>query len=162
MDTFQLKDICSKDKDIEKYFVGVFAIDKLPKRVPYPCCIIANTQPSGHPGEHWVALYIDEQKRGNYFCSYGQTPPAIIEQWIKKNTEEYELTTKRIQGSFSTTCGQYCLFYLHFRCCNVTHNTIASLFSCDLRENDLLVNAFINGLYDQDLRVLNHNFMKIK
>ena len=160
MNALELETICNKDKEIQKYFLGVFAVNKLPKRVPYPCCIIANTQPSTHPGEHWVAIYIDEQNRGNYFCSYGKTPPPIIEQWIKKNTEEYELMSKRIQGSFSTTCGQYCLFYLHFRCCNVTHVTIASLFSSELRENDLIVNSFINGLYDQHLLVFNPNFVK--
>jgi hypothetical protein len=58
MDTEELKRLCKLDKQIAPYFIGIFPSDRLPKMiVTRPGCLIANTQASDHPGEHWVALY---------------------------------------------------------------------------------------------------------
>ena len=159
MDAKQLKKICSLDIDIEKYFLGVFPVDKLPKHVPYPSCLIANTQPSSDPGEHWVAIYIDPVGKATHFCSYGKEPGPVICKWLNEHTNQWVATTRRIQGGISTTCGQYCLFYLHFRCRSMPVHVIISLFSSDFRENDCIVTAFINSLYDQNTRVFDARFM---
>ena len=39
-------------------FDGVFSIDRLPSN---PCLLVYNTDPSHRPGEHWVAMYVDEK-----------------------------------------------------------------------------------------------------
>ena len=39
------------------HFLGCFPLDGLPSfPTTFPKCMIINTQPSGHPGEHWVCL----------------------------------------------------------------------------------------------------------
>ena len=160
MDSTELSKICSFDKDVTKYFLGVFPVDKLPKHVPYPCCLIANTQPSSHQGEHWVAVFIDESKQGSYFCSYGQAANKQLTKWMNVHSSDWINSRKQLQGFISTTCGQYCLCYLHFRCNGVVHNTIMSLFSSDYHENDLIVTTFINGLYAQNTLVFDSTFIK--
>jgi hypothetical protein len=159
MNGTELTKICNEDKIVNGYFQGVYPIDLLPKRVPYPCCFIANTKPSGHEGEHWIAIHCDENKRGNYFCSYGREPKPGFKQWLNKHTEAWKHVQKRIQGNGSTTCGQYAACYLHFRCRDVSTKTFLSLFSRDLSENDQIVTAFINGYYDEDTKVLNESFI---
>ena len=159
MDSKQLQHICSLDTNIQKQFLGVFPVDKLPKHVPYPCCLIANTQPSSHKGEHWVALFIDDEKQGTYFCSYGQDANKQLNKWMNLHTSNWINSRKRLQGVVSTTCGQYCLLYLHFRCSDVTHQTVMSLFSSDYNENDIIVTTFINALYDQNTRVFDSHFI---
>ena len=49
-----------------KTFCGVFPSDKLPQTIEkYPCGIVANTDPSDKPGEHWIALFISIEQKGS-------------------------------------------------------------------------------------------------
>ena len=51
----------------------VVAKDTLPEVVStYPSAFVCNTHDSDQPGEHWVAMYVDEI--GDYFDPYGQKP----------------------------------------------------------------------------------------
>lgn len=144
MNTVELDKLCRDDKEISKLFVGVFACDRLPERIPIPCCLIGNTKPSTHPGEHWVAIYIDEESRGTYFCSYGQEPNAKIRSWLHKQTDEWKRSKQKIQGVLSLTCGHYCVSYLYFRCRSLSLTNFLSLFTNDYEENDLIVSNFID------------------
>ena len=51
----------------------VVAKDTLPEVVcTYPFSFVCNTHEGDKPGEHWVAMYVDEI--GDYFDPYGQKP----------------------------------------------------------------------------------------
>ena len=51
----------------------VVAKDTLPEVVStYSSAFVCNTHDSHQPGEHWVAMYVDEI--GDYFDPYGQKP----------------------------------------------------------------------------------------
>ena len=39
-----------------------------------PAAFVCNTDDGDEPGEHWIALYLDADGRGDYFCSYGLPP----------------------------------------------------------------------------------------
>ena len=55
----------------EKNFIGVFALDKLPKKkVNRPVSMIINNEVSGEKGEHWVSLVM-LKKQAYYFDSFG-------------------------------------------------------------------------------------------
>ena len=45
----------------------------------YPAAIVCNTHDSDRPGEHWVAMYVDTERRGDYFDSYGLQPLIIYD-----------------------------------------------------------------------------------
>ena len=54
----------------------VVAKDTLPEVVStYSSAFVCNTHDSDQPGEHWVAMYVDEL--GDYFDPYGQKPQHI-------------------------------------------------------------------------------------
>ena len=54
-------------------YYEVVAKDTLPEVVSrYPSAFACNTYDSDQPGEHWVAMYVDEI--GDYFEAYGQRP----------------------------------------------------------------------------------------
>jgi len=66
-----------------RIFRGVFARDQL-ENVSldrYPIAFVVNTDKSSGPGEHWVAIFIDQNGRGYYFDSYGRPPLKEIDQF---------------------------------------------------------------------------------
>ena len=49
-------------------FDGVFSIDNLPDD---PRLLVCNTDPSDKPGRHWIAIYVGDDGRGDFFDSLG-------------------------------------------------------------------------------------------
>jgi hypothetical protein len=160
MDTLVIRELCMKDKIINGIFMGVYPSDRLPKVISVPSCLIANTKPHNHPGEHWVAIYINRNAEATYYCSYGAPPQESILKWLETNTVKWERTRRRIQSDKSTTCGQYCVFFLHFACRIVTNPEIYDLFTNNYCENDLIVTGFINGFYDTNTVVRDSRFFE--
>ena len=61
-------------------FDGVYAADRLPND---PRLLVCNTDPSHKLGEHWVAIYVDEEGRyGEYFNSFGRPPPVTFRRYL--------------------------------------------------------------------------------
>lgn len=120
------KDIfaCLKShKSTQKSFFGIYPFDKLPNinklrklnKDQKQIYIIVNTQPSSKPGEHWFALCIQNNKNNlphEYFDSYGNKPPPKIVQYL----ENFLIFSKKqIQNNLTTTCGQWCMYYILFK-----------------------------------------------
>ena len=51
----------------EKYYIGTFSRDLLPNDLPLmrKAGLIVNTDTHDLPGEHWIAIYLDKNGRGN-------------------------------------------------------------------------------------------------
>ena len=47
-------------------FYGVYPANKIPKLSSLPALIVSNTGTSSGPGEHWIVLYVDENRRREY------------------------------------------------------------------------------------------------
>lgn len=157
MDSLTLVRLCRKDGDLSKIFLGVFPCDKLPS-VSYPACFIANTEPSTSSGEHWVAVFINKEGYGDYFCSYGL--PPVFPNFMDKNCYDWNFNQKRIQGTFSTTCGQYCVFFLFCRAKGLPMYKFMSLFTSNYHENDSIVTAFINGKFNVNTLLYDHTMFQ--
>lgn len=139
----------------EKYFGGVVACDELPQRIlknNQPIAFIINTDPKTLPGQHWLAVFITEKRSGEFFDSYGNPPdykyfPKSIYRFLQRNCVKISYNTRQVQDLFSTTCGQHCLFFLLQRCKgNSFTDIIHSMYSDDLRKNDVLVSRFVKKL----------------
>jgi hypothetical protein len=61
MDTKDIERFINRDKVWRATFQGVFSSDTLPIN---PRLLICNTGPSSKPGQHWVAIHVDEFGRG--------------------------------------------------------------------------------------------------
>jgi hypothetical protein len=96
-------------------FIGVFAIDMLPKRVPVRkhVKLVINLQPSNLRGSHWVAINRSSNGTGEYFDSYGRIPPHDIQRWLAKNTKNWTYNTTVTQSPFDiNACGYLCIEFL--------------------------------------------------
>jgi|SRR5271170_199492 len=99
-------------------FEGVFASDKLPKKLQlYPASVVANTDPAHKPGTHWIAYYFDDQGHLDYFDSYGLPPTAYpgLSEFAAANSVTVSYNDRQIQGYDTDVCGQYCIAFIAHR-----------------------------------------------
>jgi len=113
--------------------LGVFPADRLPSvqniqsalaNAGNCCCFIANTDPKGQPGKHWVLFIATLMDRGRiqleYFDSYGLPMPMHADLYDACCRNGYlrlvnECNTVCLQDVGSSVCGYYCLLVAHFR-----------------------------------------------
>lgn len=130
MNTIQLTVDMLSNKDIKKYFRGVFPSDKLPQKFKKPALLIANTDPSTSRGSHWVAFYIPKKGKPEYFDSLGQIPEKKeFLEFLRKHGKTFTHNKKRLQGAYSTNCGHYCAVYLYFKAKQMSFKQFLDLFS---------------------------------
>ncbi len=152
-----------RDRFGDLYFRGVYAADQIQnqKVTKYPSGFIMNTDPISKEGQHWVAMYIDERGRGEFFCSYGTSPEIYkFDKWIIKNTQSWTYNAKRLQGSTSSVCGHYCIFYLLHRFRKIPLSSLQDMFTKDHSLNDVLVNNFISERFNFDTPITDSDFLK--
>jgi hypothetical protein len=125
MDEQTIRNILSKDKYTKDIFVNVFARDELPNKIKYPSCIVLNTKPRNHSGEHWLCIYYDEHGIAYFFDSYGKHPSYFnLESYLDNTSIRYIYNTRKIQGK-SSYCGYYCLLFLLLK----SRNELAKFFA---------------------------------
>jgi hypothetical protein len=144
MNTGQLACAINSDTLLRKSVSGVFSSDNLPN---YRATFIANTDPSTRPGAHWIACFVDERGRGEYFDTYGRKPSRPFASWLNKYTNGYICNTKILQSDTSAVCGFYCLFYLLLRCRGITLENVVKRFTRNKHSNDLYVYAAITEYF---------------
>ena len=103
------------------------------------------THDSDQPGEHWLAIYVDEI--GDYFDPYGQNPQhADFTNFMIKHCSQWSPNDHILQSPISTVCGQYCVAFLMCRCRNISMPVFARLFTSDLIANDCRVFDWLGAL----------------
>ncbi len=149
MNTNQVRHALEQDAFTCKMLCGVFPSDKLLQTLEkYPCRFVANTDPSGKPGTHWVAFYIPSEGEGEFFDSYGQPPSFYRDSFadfLNKHSYEWKFNTHKLQSVWSDVCKQYCIFYLSHRARGFSMNKIAQLFNDNTMLNDTSVSQFVKN-----------------
>lgn len=109
------------DPITRKYYRGTWSVDNVPLKKALKSkarsCFIVNSSPSTHPGSHWTAVWINENKTSKdrcveHFCSYGLPPPLQLHQLLQSGTKKYIRSRKQLQKRNSILCGYYCMLYL--------------------------------------------------
>ena len=136
-----LKEI-DKDSYAKRYFIG----NRLPAIISYPASLIVNTDPSGKPGEHWLAIYFNKSKEAEFFDSFGLSAEQYkFDKYLKYFSRSYVDNKFQIQNFDSNTCGYYCLYFIMLKSRGFTLNEINSLFSKnDFKINDFLVSHIVH------------------
>ena len=150
MNTSQLAHVLSSDPVVKKSFGGVYACDQLPSLSvnSYPKSFVVNTDPKSLPGTHWIAIYLEDEQHGEFFDSYGQHPDMYSEHFLNfMNRTVWKHNEKRLQSAFSSVCGQYCIYYLYYRCRGVPMPSIVNRFSFNKARNDQFVYSFVKKRY---------------
>ena len=125
--------------------LGIFAADKLPRRLPAkrPLMLICNTDPHHKPGEHWIAMYLAEDGSGEYFDSFGREPMPIFRNFLERHCQSYIFNHEQLQSVLSGFCGHYCVFYCLFKRLYYSLNFIVNCFGNDTMLNDTIVHKFV-------------------
>lgn len=132
MNNFQILDV------LKGYPVTVCSADQV--RVKRGQFVIANTQRSNKPGEHWVVFYFPEEGPNEFFDSLGHAPEFYRVHFEKNLRQPYYMTSNRIQDFKSDTCGLYCIYYVVNRYSGITMQTLMNAFDINnKKENDILV-----------------------
>lgn len=157
MNTQQINFAVEKIPLLKKKFQGVWPIDKIPQN-PKTGYYIINLDPSHKKGSHWVSVKITSRGKNIFFDSYGFPPQkGEIKSFVGK---KYEFNRKRLQNIFSTTCGQWCLFFIYFAHKKFTLKEMFKHFSHKhLYANDFFVNETIRDIFETKTAVVDKKFL---
>jgi hypothetical protein len=144
MDTLTLKNVLMKmnKKLNNKYHVGVYAADTLPRKIKKPAAIIQNLDSKYEKGSHWTAMFLPARGRSEFFCSYG-LPPFVEghKKFLERNARSFIHNKKVLQQISSTECGKYCLIYLANRMSGVSMATFLKNFDPESAKNDVIAHS---------------------
>jgi hypothetical protein len=133
--------------ELKKYFLGVFSIDTLPRRIKSNFFCICNTSPSNCEGEHWFCIVKVERNCLELFDSLGVNYEK--ELFYKKSLyfpEKYlTFNITQFQPNSSLNCGYFCLYFLFQRMHNLDLNfddVLETFFDISETENDKRVVEF--------------------
>ena len=116
METDHISQLLARDPLVCHY--EVVAKDTLPEVVStYPSAFVCNTHDSDQPGEHWVAMYVDEI--GDYFDPYGQKPQhAEFTNFMNEHCPQWSSNDHILQSPFvvNTASLSLCFAVVIFQC----------------------------------------------
>jgi hypothetical protein len=74
MNTLEIDTLLKKHPHSRPVFRAVYARNRLPRPLRVPSVLVGNTDPDHQIGQHWVAIYIDANSRGEYYDPTGCPP----------------------------------------------------------------------------------------
>jgi hypothetical protein len=123
-------------------FIGVFARDRLPTEPKRPALMVVNTDKARDPGEHWIAMFLNDDGTGEYFDSLAQEDKHF-DSYMNKHCISWIRSTRQLQSITSRFCGHYVVVYSALRSRGHNLNEVARWFTPDYGFNDLLVHEFV-------------------
>ena len=136
MNSNQIREILSTDKNIQRYKGSVIAIDELldfnvELKSRY---FIVNNQTQNLSGEHWFAIFLpsDISLPVEMFDSMGKSPSVynpILLDFLTKQRLQYSYNSLRIQSEDSVACGVFCLYFISLRCMGKSYESIIQNFN---------------------------------
>ena len=153
----QLNYLAFKHPALNDVYRGALPSDGLPRKLAteFPQAFIVNTDPTGEPGMHWMALWIDEDKC-QVFDSFAlplSTYPGVnpLIHWLERHCKNITTNRQSVQAVSSQTCGHYALFYLMFKSVGGTLEEFLNKFKPhDYLTNDRLVGEMMKDLVQKD------------
>lgn len=138
MNTHQILNIINKHVN---NFGGVFPADRI-SNIDDNKLYIFNTDPHQKKGEHWVAMYVNNDLC-EFFDSFGKSPNYYHKFWhdyLLKKSKKYIYNKSKLQNPSTEDCGKFCIFYVVLRSKGINFETILELVG----KTDL--NSFLVGL----------------
>lgn len=147
MDGLTLEAVLKQDHHAGPLYIGTFAADTLPRSVTrVPALLIVNSDPVSKGGQHWLAISINTEGKGEYFDSYGLKPfVPKHRQFLDRVCKSWRFNHTDLQALDSSVCGQYCVMYLLFKAHGYTLKNFLDIFSTDCQKND----AFVHHLFQR-------------
>ena len=142
--------------NLKKFFLGVYSINTCPRKIPFNHFLICNTDISSGSGLHWFALFRFSREEIECFDSLGVDEHKLeVLKSLKLNGISNLIFNKtQVQANESTSCGQFCLYFLYERLHNLDfsfHELMNEIFVNDLRKNEEQVQNFTSEQEDGTL-----------
>lgn len=159
MDSEQIYLALSRNKETRKHFRGVYAIDEIELVSPDVGYYVLNLDPSHKPGSHWVAIDV-KKGRNIYFDSYGIPPSSnLILNFLRG--KPYDYNKRKLQHRLSTTCGQWCIYFIWRRSQKWSLSEILKPFyHTNSLINDHVLNIVLKKHFKIKNKVVNRKFIK--
>ena len=149
MNTKEIDHILKRHTCTRKVFKGVYARNRLPRRLNVPSALVGNTDPDHRPGTHWIAIYIDANSRGEYYDPTGRPPfQEAYVNFLEKHCRSWTYNTIRVQEEGSIVCGHHCLFYLIYRCAGHSMGDITRTLGPPREATDI-VKTFVDRIVNK-------------
>ena len=114
----QLSYLARQDPGLKRVFYGTVPCDGSPKSpiTNKPRAYIVNTDPHDQPGQHWIALWTENnmcEVMDSYALNWDVYPQAKpLKDWVLNHWKYVVTNGKSLQGLHSEECGHYALLYL--------------------------------------------------
>lgn len=135
-------------------YQGVFSSNLLPlqKIKNVPAAFVVNLSPSYEIGSHWIAIYINSNRIGYYFDSYG-LPPTVpkIKRFLQKQCKVFYHSHAELQSTNSTVCGAYAICFIIFMLQNRSPENFESFFSTNQYINDYCIKKTLDKIKELSL-----------
>lgn len=100
--------------------------------------MMVNAHAGHEPGEHWLALILDEDGGATFFNSLGSPLdfrhyPNSILKFLENRCETILYHTRQLQHFLSMAFLQHCVYYLCHRACGLSIENMLSLYQDDVR-----------------------------
>ena len=113
MNTLEINTLLKKHPHSRPVFKGVYTRNRLPRLLNVPSALVGNTVPDHRMWQHWGAIYIDANSRGEYYDPTGRpTHESAYVNFMNKHCLQWTYNTVRVQEEGSIEC----IFYLIQRC----------------------------------------------
>ena len=107
MNTKDISYYLNRDSECCKMFYGVYSAAKIPNLSSLPALIVCNTDTSSKRWEHWIDLYVDKNRRGEYFDSFGRCPFEHFKIFLDENCSMHFSPDE-----FSVNCAERSMSYI--------------------------------------------------
>lgn len=138
-------------RDLKDFYLGCFSSDNYPKDLkPYEFFVV-NKDSSSEKGSHWMLVILSE-KEIEFFDSCGASE-LFVKQFLKfKNKIVCVYNTTPVQPTNSTSCGEFCIYFVYKRLLNKDQSfskVLNRIFNLDQEKNNRKVLEFCKHLFQQ-------------
>lgn len=147
MNSLQIHRVLTHDLHAQRYFMGVFPSDKVPKLQRFPAAIVINTDKHDESGTHWLALYMENKQTLEFYDSFG-LPPETYGEDIYRYVKTFKVVQWNIlplQSPTSNVCGQFCIYFVVKRCQGFCMKMIVTPLAG--KKNDFRMYQFVKKRY---------------
>jgi hypothetical protein len=141
---------------LKKHFLGIFAIDTLPKLIKYRQFCICNTDKSTESGQHWFCFVKNSNYELECFDSLGLTDKKkenLLKYCSFRYVKELKYNETSFQSEDSTTCGLFTVYFLIERMHNLDltfNELLEEIFDEDKLKNELKVENFCKSVLEEE------------
>lgn len=132
------------------HFLGVFAINNMPKRMKNRTFFVTNLSEADKPGTHWIAVIKPEKGVLEIFDSLSFRPHLILPYLKFQEKLTVESNQTAVQSENSTLCGKFVITFCVERMQNLDVSfpmLLKDIFDVENKEkNDKIVTDFCDNL----------------